>query len=82
MLSFLADERRLVGIKQCTKAVKEGLAEVAYLANGVAPDIAEPFRKLCEACGVTLIPVATKKELGELCHIDVEASVAVVLKQN
>lgn len=81
MLSFLQGESRLVGIKQCTKAVKEGNAEVAYLANGVAPDIAEPFRKLCETRGVTLIPIPTKKELGELCQIDVEASVAVVLKQ-
>ncbi len=81
MLSELADERRLVGIKQCTKAVKEGQAEQAYLAKGVAPDIAEPFVALCDKCMVPLVMVATKKELGELCHIDVEASVAVILKQ-
>lgn len=81
MLSELADERRLVGIKQCTKAVRQGQAELAYLAKGVAPDIAGPFQKLCAKCQVPLITVSTKKELGELCRIDVDASVAVVLKQ-
>ena len=81
MHSFLADGRRLVGIKQCTKAVKDGLAEQAYLAVGVAPDIAEPFRKLCEKCGIPLKMVTSKKELGSLCGIDVDASVAVILKQ-
>lgn len=81
MLSELADGRKLVGIKQCTRAVKDGLAERAYLANGVAPDISEPFMALCSKCRVPLVTVASKKELGTLCQIDVEASVAVVLKE-
>lgn len=80
MLSELADGRRLVGIKQCTKAIKDGQAERAYLAKGVAPDISEPFVALCARCGVPLVMVSTKKELGQLCCIDVAASVAVILK--
>lgn len=80
MLSELADGRRLVGIKQCTKAVKEGKAVMAYVANGVAPNIRLPFVKLCAKKEIPVISVATKKELGELCQIDVDASVAVVLK--
>lgn len=80
VLSELADERRLVGIKQCTKAVEDGSAQTAYVAEGVAPDICEPFLKLCREKGVAVVRIATKEKLGELCRIDVAASVAVVLK--
>lgn len=80
MLSELADGRKLVGIKQCTKAVKDGRVEKAFLANGVAPDISEPFVALCTKCEVPLVMVSTKKELGVHCGIDVDASVAVILK--
>ncbi len=80
MLSSLSDGQRLVGIKQCTKAVNEGLARTAYVAEGVAPNIAEPFLKLCAKKQVPVVMVSTKKELGLLCQIDVAASVAVVLK--
>ncbi len=80
MLSELPDERRLVGIKQCTKAVLEGNVITAYVANGVAPDIREPFVRLCENMQIPVVVVASKHELGEMCRIDVAASVAVVLK--
>ena len=80
MLSSISDGHRLVGIKQCTKAVKDGVVLTAYVANGVAPDIREPFLKLCAKKQVPVVYVATKKELGSLCGIDVEASVAVVLR--
>ena len=79
MLSELADGR-LVGIKQCTKAVEDGIVATAYVAEGVAPGICEPFLKLCNEKGIAVIRVANKEQLGEMCHIDVAASVAVVLK--
>ncbi|MBO5409451.1 MAG: ribosomal L7Ae/L30e/S12e/Gadd45 family protein [Clostridia bacterium] len=80
MLSSLSDGQRLVGIKQCTKAVNDGVVLTAYVAEGVAPNISEPFLRLCEKKQVPVIRVSTKKELGHLCQIDVDASVAVVLK--
>ena len=80
MLSSLSDGRKLVGIKQCTKAVNDGTALTAYVADGVAPDIREPFLKLCAKKDVPVVTVATKKELGRLCGIDVAASVAVVVR--
>lgn len=81
MLSELSGEQKLVGIKQCTKAVEEGTVSLAYVAKDVAPTISEPFLRLCSRKNIPVIEIATKKELGELCGIDVKASVAVVLKQ-
>ncbi len=81
MLSELSGEQKLVGIKQCTKAVEEGLAIHAFVAKDVAPSIIDPFLSLCSRKNIPVTEIATKKELGELCGIDVKASVAVVLKQ-
>lgn len=81
MLSELSGEQKLVGIKQCTKAVKEGIVSHAFVAKDVAPAISEPFLSLCFRKNIPVTEIATKKELGELCGIDVKASVAVVLKQ-
>ena len=81
MLSELSGEQKLVGIKQCTKAVEEGIVACAFVARDVAPSIVEPFLSLCSKKNIPVSEVATKKELGDLCGIDVEASVAVVLKQ-
>lgn len=80
MLSELSGEQKLVGIKQCTKAVEEGSVSLAYVAKDVAPAIVEPFLQLCSRKNIPITEVSTKKELGELCGIDVKASVAVVLK--
>lgn len=81
MLSELSGEQKLVGIKQCTKAVEEGIVSLAYVARDVAPSIVEPFLRLCSKKNIPVTEIPTKKELGELCGIDVKASVAVVLQQ-
>ncbi len=80
MLSELSGEQKLVGIKQCTKAVEEGIVSCAFVAKDVAPAIVEPFLRLCSRKDIPVTEISTKKELGELCGIDVKASVAVVLK--
>ena len=81
MLSELSGEQKLVGIKQCTKAVEEGIVSLAYVARDVAPSVVEPFLRLCSHKNIPVTEIPTKKELGELCGIDVKASVAVVLQQ-
>ena len=81
MLSELSGEQKLVGIKQCTKAVEEGTAAIAFVAKDVAPAIVDPFLQLCSEMNIPVTEIPTKKELGELCGIDVKASVAVVLQQ-
>ena len=69
---------RVVGLKQATKAIKEGMAKEAYLVDGV--HIGGSFMRLCTRKGIPLVSVKTENELGRLCDIDAGASVAVLLK--
>lgn len=71
---------RVVGVKQATKAIKEGIATEAYYADGANSKIKNPFMKLCRKRKIPLVPVETEDELGRMCGIDVCASVAVLLK--
>lgn len=71
---------RVVGIKQATKAIKEGMVKEAYLADGADSDIRNSFLKLCKKCEIPVVSVESTEKLGELCDIYAEASVAVLLK--
>lgn len=73
-------EKLYVGIKQATKAVKNGTALKAYVANGVNPHMRNEFVKLCKKSGVPIDVVRNPEELGVMCGIDVKASVAVVIR--
>lgn len=81
MLNELIEGRKLVGIKQCTKAILDKIVIRAYISKGIDPKIKEPFVSLCNKNNIPITVVATKKELGVACKIDVPASVAVLIKQ-
>ena len=80
MLSALQNANKAVGIKQCSKAVENGFAQMAFLAEDAEETIKEPFASLCEAHQVQLQRVPTMKELGSVCGIEVGAAAAVLLK--
>lgn len=74
--------KKLVGIKQTTKAIKSGEANVIYVAKDAENKLIEPVVTLAKENGCPRIEyVDTMKELGKLCGIDVGAAVAVVLKE-
>jgi large subunit ribosomal protein L7A len=80
-LSRLKGQNKVVGIKQSAKAVADGDAVLAYIADGVESRIRTPFIRLCNEKNVPIIRVPSGKELGGACGIDVPASVAVVLRE-
>ncbi|MBQ7793967.1 MAG: ribosomal L7Ae/L30e/S12e/Gadd45 family protein [Clostridia bacterium] len=73
---FTAEERaRLaVGLKETKKVIGQG-AERVYLAADAPERIAEEIKALA---GAKLCTVATMRELGAMCGIDVKASCAAV----
>jgi len=79
MLTELADSSKVVGVKQATKAINDGIAKKAYIANGIDEDIKIPFVKLCNKRNIPIVMVPHAKELGKACNIDVPASVAVII---
>jgi len=79
MLTELSDSSKVVGVKQAMKAINDGAAIRAYIANGIDEDIKIPFVKLCNKKNVPMVMVSGKKELGKACNIEVPASVAVIV---
>jgi len=80
MSEQLPSPLRRVGVKQCTKAVKEGRAALAFVAKNADARLTEPFLALCAAHGVEVVSVPAMRELGESSGISVGSAVAVELK--
>ena len=76
----LIDAKKVVGLKQSKRALKEGTALKAYLAKDADGDIAGLFEEACAQSGVELLSAESMSALGDACGLDVGAAVAVLLK--
>lgn len=72
-------EKRVVGVKQSRKAIREGRARRVYLASDADPAIVDPIRAECAGAGIPVETGQTMAQLGRACGIAVGASVAVEL---
>jgi len=72
-------EKRVVGVKQSRKAVREGRAVRVYLADDADPAVTGPVRAECAAAGVPVETGKTMAQLGRAFGIAVGASVAAEL---
>ena len=79
MLSELASAKRVAGVKQSRKAIREGRAKRVYLACDADAAITKPIAAECEAAGIPVETGCTMAQLGAACRVAVGASVAVVL---
>ncbi|MCF2615986.1 ribosomal L7Ae/L30e/S12e/Gadd45 family protein [Oscillibacter valericigenes] len=79
MLTELASQEKVIGVKQSRKAVREGRAKRVYLACDADPAITEPVAVSCEAAGIPVETEHTMAQLGRACRITVGASVVAVL---
>ncbi len=71
--------KRVVGVKQSRKAVREGRAVRVYLADDADPAVTDPVRAECAAAGVSVETGKTMAQLGRAFGISVGASVAAEL---
>jgi len=79
MTSKLPD-KRIVGAKQTLKAIKNGVALKVYIAEDADVRVTVPITEACKDNSVEIVRVATMKELGQLCSIDVGAAAACITK--
>ena len=79
MLDELNTSRKVVGIKQLRKALKEGQVIRAFVAENADPRLTDPLTEECKSLGVELILVPTMAELGKACGISVGAAAAGLL---
>lgn len=76
----LETEKRVVGVKQSRRAIREGRARRVYLASDADPALTGPIYAECAAAGIPVETGRTMAQLGRACGIAVGASVAVELK--
>ena len=79
MISELASQEKVIGVKQSRKAIRESRATRVYLACDADPAITDPVAESCEAAGVPVETDYTMAQLGQACRITVGAAVVAVL---
>lgn len=76
----LKTAKKVIGVKQTTKAVEKDIASVVYVAEDADNRVTQPLKELCDRRGVKLEWVSSKVELGKVCSIEVGAAAVAVLK--
>ena len=71
--------KKVIGIKQSTKAMKNGEGKILYVAKNANDKMVAPLVELAEKCGIEIKHVKNMKILGEMCGIDVKSAVALIL---
>ena len=80
MLQELKTAKRVVGIKQLRKALREGTAMKVFVAEIADTHLTDPVRTACQENGVPVVSVPTMSELGKACSIEVGAAVAAIVR--
>ena len=80
MLSELGSARKVVGVKQSKKAIRDGAAAEVYVALDAERRVVGPIYELCNETGTAINEITTMAELGDAAGIDVGAAVVTVLR--
>lgn len=71
---------RVVGTKQVLRGLKAGTLLRVYVANDADTFLYQRITQAAEAVGVQVIRVASMKELGEACAVQVPTAAAAVCR--
>lgn len=80
MQELKASNKRIVGLKQTVKAVRNGTAKYVYVAEDADDFIKQSVLDACGGTDLQIIYVSSMKELGDACGIDIGASTAAIIK--
>jgi large subunit ribosomal protein L7A len=80
MQELKASNKRIVGLKQTVKAVRNGTAKFVYVAEDADDFIKQSVLDACGGTDLQIIYVSSMKELGDACGIDIGASTAAIIK--
>ena len=81
MITELASQEKVIGVKQSRKAIREGRAKRVFLACDADPAIIDPVAESCRSAGIPTEEGYTLAQLGHACRITVGASVVAVLSE-
>ena len=74
MLKELKKAVHVSGLKQTSRAVRDGKAKRVYIARDASFMLVQPLRALCEEQGIPVEEVRTMRELGAACGLQVGAA--------
>ena len=74
-------QNAVVGTKQVLRAIQAGVLERVVIALDTETFLQNKLRTVCEEYGMAVETVATMRELGALCGIEVGAACAGLRKQ-
>ena len=76
MFGAFSKKRFIIGAKQVKNAIRNGKAAKVYIASDCDSEISTPVKELADINNISVVFISTRKELGEMCGIDVKASCA------
>ena len=79
MITELASQEKVIGVKQSRREIREGRAKRVYLAVDADPAITDPVADSCREAGIPVETGHTMAQLGQICRITVGASVVAVI---
>ena len=71
---------KVVGTKQVLRALKAGTAARAYVANDADTFLFQRIVTAAEAASVPVVRVASMKELGVCCGVEVATASAAIVR--
>lgn len=80
MLEKLKNGSKVVGTRRLVRAIQAGEISEAYIANDADLFIVRQVKQACMENGVRMIEVATMKELGQACGVEVKTASAGLKK--
>lgn len=80
MQELKASHKRIVGLKQTLKAIRNGTAKRVYVAENADNFIKQSVFDACSDKKLQIIYVNNMKELGDACGIDIGASTAAIIE--
>ncbi|MNM29086.1 Ribosome-associated protein L7Ae-like protein [compost metagenome] len=72
--------KKLIGIKQCAKAMKNGSGTKLYVAKDSDERLILPLIELATEKNIQINYVDTMRDLGKMCSIEVGATSALMLE--
>lgn len=80
MLSEVKTHSKFIGFKQSKRAIEEGNAIKAFVAEDCSEELRQTLNDLCEKHNVEIEYVPTMKQLGDESGIDVGSAVVTITK--
>ncbi|MGM9973640.1 MAG: ribosomal L7Ae/L30e/S12e/Gadd45 family protein [Clostridiaceae bacterium] len=72
--------KKVVGVKQATKALKAGLGMTLYIAENADAKVIQPLKELAHEKNVEVVLIDTMLHLGKLSGIEVGSAATLILQ--